>query len=154
MEERASIERRAHVRTITDAHCMVKVGLEDSFFGYGSIRQISPGNVLVVTDIMHQMLPRGKSHLFMPGSALVLVGMERWNRHFSILGRIARLGYDQTYIACTIDNTTNDAFLREWIARGMREKQVRAVGLPPLARSRSCEPQPKLLLIYDRQNRR
>ncbi len=112
------VERRAHARKPTQAHCMVKVGLQDAFYGYGTIRQISPGNVLVETDVFKD-IPFGKGYLLAPGKDLILVGMEKWNRHFSILGRIARITYDQAHIACSICTTTSDAFLGAWIAKGL-----------------------------------
>lgn len=108
-------ERRKHRRTDTSAHVMVKIGLDGTAYGLGTIRQISRSGLLVETDLVRDM-GIGRFHHYI-GHDMILHGSEAWNRRFFIMAKIVRVA-DYNALACSISSVSSREFLEEWVALG------------------------------------
>jgi len=109
------MDRRAHERKATSAHVMLKIGLDGSGYGFGTVRQISRGGLLVETDLVRDM-GIGRLHHFI-GHDMIIHGSEAWNRRFFLMAKIVRVPGDNA-LACSISSVSSQEFLEEWVALG------------------------------------
>lgn len=105
-------ERRETQRLKASARFMIKIGFDDGFYYYGTVRNVSAGGVLVEADI-RDMVARSTSVSLYQGTPVILVGAEKFNRHFSLSATIVHITKDWD-LGLKITSTTNDEFLQAW----------------------------------------
>ena len=114
-------ERRAHERIETHAKAMIKIGLGNEGCGFGDIRRISRSSMVLWTDILGKATEPEIARIMQVEPPIIVIGIEAWSRHFSLMGRIVRINAfpytEMHHIACMIKSTTSDAFLQAWIER-------------------------------------
>lgn len=111
-------ERRVHPRTPTSGRFMLKVGLDHhSAVGFAQVIDISREGIRVTPDLNFETAD------FLKGKSVIMIGCQSWNRHFSLSGTVASTFHTfpvrGQFIGIRISSTTSDAFLREWVERGI-----------------------------------
>ena len=80
-----------------------------------------PERMVLWTDILGKATEPEIAKIMQAAPPIIVIGIEAWNRHFSLMGQIVRIHSfpytEMHHIACLIKSTTNDAFLQAWIER-------------------------------------
>ena len=114
MHTSIGVERRACPRRTTKTRFMIRAH-SDRFgpAGHGIVEDIGGGGLRLIPDPVIFRPYRD----FRPGATIIMIGAEKWCRHFALSGTVVWTGSDGA-VGIRIDSTTSTAFHCEWIEKG------------------------------------